>query len=208
MHDSAEYEWIRKFLSEHFDCRADQITSETRLAEDLGADSVDLVYFSMELEDACGITIADDDSWPVSVGDAVRLVNQKGGTVPVLSKSTVEQVEADFYDEASQLTAYVSANYVSLRTDFERAVESASAARQKAAGGHRQRDVIAECRNGDVAIETALADMSAFWRSVSDRILQQHAAEVVINRCPACRRLLRTPKARQCFWCGHDQTLQ
>ena len=25
-----------------------------------------------------------------------------------------------------------------------------------------------------------------------------------INRCPSCNRIVRTPQARQCFWCGHE----
>ena len=25
-----------------------------------------------------------------------------------------------------------------------------------------------------------------------------------VNRCPACNRVVRTPEAKQCFWCGHD----
>jgi hypothetical protein len=25
-----------------------------------------------------------------------------------------------------------------------------------------------------------------------------------VARCPACNRVLRTPEAKQCFWCGHD----
>jgi rRNA maturation endonuclease Nob1 len=26
----------------------------------------------------------------------------------------------------------------------------------------------------------------------------------VINRCPACKRIVRTPRAQHCLWCGHD----
>jgi hypothetical protein len=36
------------------------------------------------------------------------------------------------------------------------------------------------------------------------RILGEHTATHRINRCPRCHRVVRTPLARQCFWCGHD----
>ena len=26
---------------------------------------------------------------------------------------------------------------------------------------------------------------------------------VVVNRCPACGRVVQTPAAKQCLWCGH-----
>jgi hypothetical protein len=36
-----------------------------------------------------------------------------------------------------------------------------------------------------------------------DRVFSQHLGEMEINRCPACNRIVRTPLARQCLWCGH-----
>jgi uncharacterized OB-fold protein len=39
----------------------------------------------------------------------------------------------------------------------------------------------------------------------AERLLREHANEIVINRCPACGRIVATPKARQCLWCGHDR---
>lgn len=38
---------------------------------------------------------------------------------------------------------------------------------------------------------------------VAERILREHAAEVFVNRCPRCDSLCRTPRAKQCFECGH-----
>ncbi len=43
----------------------------------------------------------------------------------------------------------------------------------------------------------------AFERRICLRILNQHWRTLSINRCPRCRRVLRTPKAQQCFWCGN-----
>lgn len=43
-----------------------------------------------------------------------------------------------------------------------------------------------------------------FDRLVIGRVLREHGDQVVLNRCPRCRRLPRTPRARQCPWCMHD----
>jgi hypothetical protein len=43
-----------------------------------------------------------------------------------------------------------------------------------------------------------------FLVRLRDRILRDHATEVVLKRCPKCGAITRTPKARQCFDCGHD----
>jgi hypothetical protein len=43
-----------------------------------------------------------------------------------------------------------------------------------------------------------------FSRLVIERVLREHGDQVKLNRCPRCRRIPRTPQARQCLWCGHD----
>jgi hypothetical protein len=45
---------------------------------------------------------------------------------------------------------------------------------------------------------------SAFRAQVANRILKEHGDEVFLNRCYECDRILRTPQAKQCFWCGHS----
>lgn len=44
----------------------------------------------------------------------------------------------------------------------------------------------------------------AFRRRVCRRILADAAGEVFVNRCPRRGKVVRTPRARQCFWCGFD----
>lgn len=56
----------------------------------------------------------------------------------------------------------------------------------------------------DEVVCEALADTDAFYERVRDRILDDHADEVFVNRCPECGRVVRTPRARLCLWCGHD----
>lgn len=38
---------------------------------------------------------------------------------------------------------------------------------------------------------------------IRDRLLKDHVDEVVLNRCPKCDALCRTPDARMCVACGH-----
>lgn len=42
-----------------------------------------------------------------------------------------------------------------------------------------------------------------FRRNVAHRILKEHEAEIVFNKCPACNKLVRTPRAKQCQHCFH-----
>ena len=54
---------------------ADQVTEAASFAEDLDADSLDLVELVMQLEDDLDVTIDEDDLGDVrTVGDAVNLI--------------------------------------------------------------------------------------------------------------------------------------
>jgi hypothetical protein len=44
----------------------------------------------------------------------------------------------------------------------------------------------------------------AFVLQTGQRILKDHQGEVLLNCCPRCNALARTPRARQCRFCGHD----
>jgi hypothetical protein len=45
----------------------------------------------------------------------------------------------------------------------------------------------------------------SYRERIRRRILDEFRAGVLrVNRCPQCHRVVRTPAARQCFWCGHD----
>ena len=43
-----------------------------------------------------------------------------------------------------------------------------------------------------------------FLVATRDRLLKEHQGEIVLNRCPSCGELTRTPKAKICFKCGHN----
>ncbi len=54
-------EKLVKVLTEQLMVDADKITPETRIKEDLGADSLDILQIVMTFEDEYGIKIPDDD---------------------------------------------------------------------------------------------------------------------------------------------------
>lgn len=115
----------------------------------------------------------------------------------------------DEYDEDRELTRYVWDHYQRLMTEFECCVGRAIIGRAKAAASESEQ--MAEALNrvwgavNDSEVEAALAEgPEEFRRRVRDRLLSECAADVFVNRCPNCGRVVRTPQARQCFWCGFD----
>jgi hypothetical protein len=113
------------------------------------------------------------------------------------------------YDEETELTRYVWDHFSSLMTDFERRVGSAIVGRMKAAASGNT--PIGRMLNerwghtGDPQVNSALADgAEAFRRRVCRRVLAERVDEVFITRCRQCGCVARTPRARQCFWCGFD----
>lgn len=112
------------------------------------------------------------------------------------------------YDEEEILFVYLRNHCPQLLTEQERRAANAALLRAKMAAAHRQEIqsmLKAKCLFGDAEVDAALADgVDAFYRRVSRRVLSDPAAAAQINRCPRCRRVVRTPAARQCFWCGRD----
>ncbi len=71
------FEKIAQMLAEQLSIPVDSITLESRIIEDLGADSLDVVELMMSLEDNLGKTIPDDKMAELkTVGDVVKLVEE------------------------------------------------------------------------------------------------------------------------------------
>ncbi len=67
---------IRGRLAELMEREASEITLDTRLEEDLEADSLDLVELAMSLEEELHLEIPDDELEGIrTVGDAVEFVS-------------------------------------------------------------------------------------------------------------------------------------
>jgi hypothetical protein len=112
------------------------------------------------------------------------------------------------YDDDRELAAYVWDNHPEYLTPTEARAGLAVSAAAKAAAGSPDMAVFVRKRHGlddDAAVESELAGgTDAFRLRAAERILREHADAVVVNRCPRCRRVVRTPRAAQCFWCGFD----
>lgn len=69
---------ISEILAEQLDADIESITLDTKIADDLGADSLDLVDLLMSVEDEFGIEIPDEDVENIqTVGDIVDYINDK-----------------------------------------------------------------------------------------------------------------------------------
>jgi len=74
-------EKIKAILSEQFDVEESEINPETRLVEDLEADSLDLVDLLSSIEDEFDIEAEDDVTSSIStVGDIVKYICDVTGT--------------------------------------------------------------------------------------------------------------------------------
>lgn len=111
------------------------------------------------------------------------------------------------YSEQDELTRYVWNHYSRFCTETEtlanRAIQTESKAQHssptmakmlKEKWGHHD----------NPGVLAALADgTDAFRKRTRLRIMQDHANQVFINRCPKCNFVVETPTACLCKWCGH-----
>ena len=71
-------EKVKKILSDQFDVEEDSITPDTLIADDLGADSLDVVDLVMSLEEEFDTEIPDEEVENIkTVGDIVKYIEDK-----------------------------------------------------------------------------------------------------------------------------------
>ena len=69
------FEKICELLADKFDADASTMTMDTKIKEDLNADSLDVVELMMDLEENFGITISDEEATQMStIGDIVKYI--------------------------------------------------------------------------------------------------------------------------------------
>jgi len=73
------FEKLSALIAEQFNVDADSITMDTSFADDLNADSVDIVDLSMAIEEEFGLEeLGEDEASAIStVGDLVRFLQSK-----------------------------------------------------------------------------------------------------------------------------------
>lgn len=72
------FEKVRKLLAEQLNIAPDKIDLKSRVIEDLGADSLDVVEMLMVLEDEFNVTVSDEESLQLkTVEDIVGLIDSK-----------------------------------------------------------------------------------------------------------------------------------
>lgn len=70
-------EKVKKILSEQFSVDEDSITLNTNIAEDLGADSLDVVDILMSIEDEFEIEVPDEEIENIrTVGELVNYIKE------------------------------------------------------------------------------------------------------------------------------------
>lgn len=71
-------EKVKAILVEELDVEEESITLESKIKDDLGADSLDLFELISEIEDELDVTIEEDDYGKlITVGDIVNYLTEK-----------------------------------------------------------------------------------------------------------------------------------
>ena len=73
------FEKLKELIADQFNVDVDSIDMDTSFADDLNADSVDVVDLSMALEEEFDIELLDEDEMSsiATVGDLVRFLQNK-----------------------------------------------------------------------------------------------------------------------------------
>lgn len=72
-------EKVIKLIVDHLDVTKEQCVPEASFIDDLGADSLDIVELLMEMEEAFGVEIEDEELEKiVTIKDVIDFLKQKG----------------------------------------------------------------------------------------------------------------------------------
>ena len=73
------FEKVKEFILLQLPVKPEQVTSEARMVEDLGADSANLMMLIMDLENEFDMTVEDDALKSIkTVGDIVEYIEKRG----------------------------------------------------------------------------------------------------------------------------------
>jgi len=71
-------EKVKKLLADQLNIDVEKITENSKVIDELGADSLDVVEMLMTLEDEFNVSVSDEESVTLkTVGDIVKLIESK-----------------------------------------------------------------------------------------------------------------------------------
>jgi acyl carrier protein len=69
---------VKDIIVEQLSVNPEQVTTEAKFIEDLGADSLDVVELVMAFEEQFGVEVPDEDAEKLmSVGDVIKYIEEK-----------------------------------------------------------------------------------------------------------------------------------
>ncbi len=72
------FEDVKAVIAEELEVEEDQIQMDSKIVDDLGADSLDVVELIMRLEEKFDVEIPDEDAEKIqTVGDAVKFIEAR-----------------------------------------------------------------------------------------------------------------------------------
>ena len=78
--ENAMLDKIKEILAQYADVDLDEVTEESRLAEDLGLSSFSMMSMMGEFEEAFGITVDETELTGIAtIGDVCEYIKKKGG---------------------------------------------------------------------------------------------------------------------------------
>jgi hypothetical protein len=107
------------------------------------------------------------------------------------------------YDEDKALDAYISGNLTHLVGASEAIGYYFALKQERVKHNPAEAEFIQELIGVQPKEITNIVELGAdlIFNRIKTRIRN---GQIPINRCPQRNRIVRTPRARQCFWCGHD----
>ena len=110
------------------------------------------------------------------------------------------------YDEGEHLTLYVLNHCTDEMTAEEREVVSYFRMLQKSgnSSGKLSSKLLEKAHQMSTSSNEELINLgeAKFYQLLRDRVLERNPS--VVNRCPSCGKVARTPNAKQCPWCFYD----
>ena len=114
------------------------------------------------------------------------------------------------YHDRRELAEYLWHNYPDFFSGIERLAAGTLLAEQKMTSPMMSESMkqVMQSRwvsRGESEIDRLLADGECEFKIRSaERVMRAHPSELFVNRCRSCGRIVATPRAKQCLWCGND----